>query len=323
MVCGGGQDAPAVLRDGRVLFTGGSGCPPNVHPVVMPVTTGSAQLFDPASGRFSKTGPMTRPRGGHTATLLPDGRVLVTGGSSGGVDEPFASAELYDPQTGKFTPTGSMATPRQGHTATVLTDGRVLVAGGSNIVWSASEGGRTALATAELYDPQTGKFTAAGSMTRARSDHTATLLQDGRLLITGGDEPVTAELYDPATGLFTPTDSRPTLTYVQTATLLDDGRVLVGDGAQAEIFDPATQVFTSVEWVTSACAAHSATRMNTGRVLVLDKCGGAANLFDPVTVKVGPAASKVPAGVGPGTATLLGDGRILNCNGGPAWLYVP
>jgi hypothetical protein len=141
---------------------------------------------------------MATARDGHTATLLPDGRVLIAGGNDDNY-QPLASAELYDPQTGKFSPTGSMASAREGPTATLLLDGRVLIAGGWDIN---NDIANLALASAELYDPKTGKFSLTGSMITGRWLHTATLLPDGRVLIAGGDDAnsdalASAELYQP------------------------------------------------------------------------------------------------------------------------------
>ena len=145
------------------------------------------------SSLFEETGSLVTARLLHTATLLPNGRVLVAGGYNG----PFlpdgstlASAELYDPESGTWTATGSLLVSRDSHTATLLPDGRVLVAGGGH-----------GLATAELYDPASGAWTATGSLINAHYNHTATLLPNGKVLVTGGGvAPDSAELYDPESG---------------------------------------------------------------------------------------------------------------------------
>jgi Galactose oxidase, central domain/Kelch motif len=233
-----------LLRDGRVLVAGG-------------ISDGtSAELYDPASGTWTATGSMVIPRLGGTATLLRDGRVLVAGGCCDGNGISLASAELYDPTSGTWTATGSMATPRSdGHTATLLTDGRVLVAGGGGGVGSASccaPNIHGDLPSAELYDPVSGTWTAAGMY--VQGGDTATLLRDGRVLVAGGGwvrlagggfEAI-AELYDPASGSWTRTSNMIGLHLRgDTATLLPDGTVLVVGGsnemnieAGAELYDP-------------------------------------------------------------------------------------
>ena len=195
----------------------------------------SAELYDPATGTFSPTGSMTAARSGHTATLLSNGRILIAGGGSSKSD--FAWAELYDSATGTFSPTGSMTAARFGHTATLLSDGRVLIAGGGGHFSYTSYTN-----SAELYDPASGTFSPTGTMTRARSGHTATLLSGGRVLITAGWRGSylgSSELFDPATGTFGPTGTMATARESHTATLLTDGRVLIAGGSVAGV-GPAT-----------------------------------------------------------------------------------
>ncbi len=294
-------DTATLLSDGRVLVAGG-GPATWVHPGP---DVASAELYDPKTGTFSPTGSMGIPREDHTATLLPDGRILIAGGNDTG-DHAVASAELYDPKTGKFSPTGSMVTARGYHTATLLADGRVLVAGGDPCGWASC----ARLASAELYDPKTGKFSPTGSMSINRGFHTATLLADGRVLIAGGDgaatDFVTAELYDPKTGTFRRTGSMTTARDYTTATLIAGGRVLVAGGggdygnrnflASAEIFDPTTGTFTSTGSMSAARTWFQASLLPDGRVLVTGGYGdlaplASAEIYDPTTGTFSPAGS--------------------------------
>jgi hypothetical protein len=174
------------LLDGRVLLTGGADAPSCCDDGI-----DDAELFDPATNTFAATGSLVTARPAHRTTLLPDGRVLVTGGSiaHGGASGPtyITDAELYDPVSGTFASTGSMTTaPGWYFTATLLTSGRVLVAG--DLL-----GDR-----AELYDPGTGTFTVvADRMDAPRAAHSATRLAGGAVLVCGGRGLATAELYFP------------------------------------------------------------------------------------------------------------------------------
>ena len=148
-----------LLPEGNVLIVGGW----QANPVPWLVLD-SAELYDISSGTFHATGKMTSARARPTATLLPDGRVLIAGGyASTPYDPPgsLASAEVYDPSTGSFTRTGEMATGRDGHTATLLANGKVLMAGGTDPRKPFGD-----LPSAELYDPTTGTFTATAARPR-------------------------------------------------------------------------------------------------------------------------------------------------------------
>jgi hypothetical protein len=189
-------------------------------------------LNAPASGLiWSFTGSLNTARFDHTATLLPNGMVLVAAGFTG-MSTPSAAAELYDPSSRTWTATGSLNTARDFHTAALLPNGMVLVAGGFH-----SPGPS---ASAELYDPASGTWTATGSLNTARVSHTATSLPNGMVLVAGGYDNsnprrfiylASAELYDPASGAWTATGSLNTARYAHTATLLLNGMVLVAGGS--------------------------------------------------------------------------------------------
>jgi len=153
----------------------------------------------------------------------------------------LSSLDALAQSTGTFVPTGNMTISRAGHTATLLKDGRVLITGGVN----ASYGYAGSAGTAELYDPSTGTFAATGNMTTNRALHTATLLSDGRVLISGeytGDS--SAELYDPATERFTLTGSTADVRGTQASNLLSNGKVLITGPPSVELYDPASASFT-------------------------------------------------------------------------------
>lgn len=234
-----------LLQNGKVLLAGGyngTGTIYNGNPTLVGFIK-PAELYDPASGTWTVTGSLHYGRASHTATLLPDGRVLVTGGyndQSQGVT-PLTSAEIYDPASGTWSDAGSMTIPRYGHTATLLTNGNVLVTGGIDNLPNVQNG--TGLVSTELYDPTSNQWSAGQNMNDGRTFHTATLLNNGEVLVTGGYNATailsTAELYDPTVGTWSFVDNMSQPRLGHNAVLLDRGDVLVaGGGTTSEIFHP-------------------------------------------------------------------------------------
>jgi hypothetical protein len=306
----GGREVEARLSvvEGRISITVDAGC--------------EAALVDPA---WDATGDMLGARQLHTETLLPDGRVLVTGGTApGGLAK--ATAEAWSPATETWAAVATMSTARASHKATLLNNnnGKVLVTGG----WLNG----VALGTTEVYDPQTNVWTPAAPMAQTRFLHTATRLQDGKVLVTGGlsgDTLNSAELYDPATNTWAPLPPMIRSRFWHTATLLLDGRVLVWGApgteefptlnAPFEIFDPATKTWYSPEMSEPTRQRHTATLLPNGNVLIV---GGEINGEPLGTVQVFEPPGEERNFTTPlltprsmHTATLLPDGNVLVVGG--------
>jgi len=266
-----------------------------------------------AQGTFRSTGNMITPRYAHAATLLPDGKVLITGGHDPTLDprqSALASAELFDPENGTFTAAGEMTTPRAFHTTTLLADGRVLIA---------------SLRTAELYDPNTGNFTATGNMVASGLWLGATLLNNGKVLFSRacsdylfGPDP---ELYDPMTGTFSVVEDHVEKPNIWTeffgacgpATLLPNGRVLIG----SEIYDPSTNTLSSAGERTKTLGVYqtTATLLTNGKALLtggIDDVTYSANAeFYDVSSGKFTVAGQMTRPRADHTATLLRDGTVL------------
>jgi Kelch motif len=321
----GGGDTTVRLLDGKVLVLGGR----------------TAELYDPATGTWSATGSMAKPHACFPATLLHDGKVLVGVVDDPEADNVSAGAEVYDPAHGTWTATGKMVIRSDcSLTATLLLDGKVLLTGreGSQLydpndgTWAATgsmvappypflprrfgaavllpdgkvlvAGGGTdnqRFDTAELYDPNTGSWSATASMHTKRDVIAATLLADGTVLVVGYPSyspPTSAEVYDPATGTWTPTGDmvRPDGRYLS-ATLLSDGTVLASDSqsGQAELYDPSTRSWTITATMLRPHGRVPATVLLDGTVLV----AGGDDCWQGACVATGSAELYVPAGVSP------------------------
>lgn len=293
----------------------------------------SADAFAPKTedewrDEWRLVGSMTMPRAHHTATRLPDGRVLVAGGYTQPSDDvpraPTATAEIYDPVSGTWSVTGQMSNPRARHEALRLANGDVMV-----------QGGHTTLAgpVAEIFDAATGTWRAVTAGVGDGSS--ATLLRSGQILIAGGyysDIVADAHLYDPVADTSTPTGSLRTARFGHVAVLLADGRVLVAGGddfvdgisghlaEHVEVYDPLTGAWSPTgDLVPPFFPSETLTTLADGRALFiaadsLNDLDPRAAIYDPLGGTWSTLAN-APRGSDYHSATLLADGRVIVAGG--------
>ena len=237
--------AVLMLKSGKVIVVGGRSSGGGQRDPRLK----SAELYDPATGEWQYLALMVNAELGRehpAATVLMDGRVLVTGGANSSND-PQKTTELYDPDSNTWTAGPKLKVWRWKHTQTLLPDGRVLIVGGTDDL--------SQLAKVSAYDPATNEITSLAPLVEGRSNHVAVLLDDGRVLVAGGgkreleDAITSAEIYDPASDTWTfagrLSEARLFPVYVK----LLDGKVLVVGGKGklkgADIFDPATETWST------------------------------------------------------------------------------
>ena len=322
-----------LLPNGKVLITGGVHRNQNLAIAPFSGMLASAELYDPSTGAFNQTGSMIEHRAGHTATLLPNGKVLIVGGTYSN------TAELYDPATETFSRTGDMIAQRTyGHVATLLNDGRVLIAGGS--VGSLPLPGFVyyRLSNAELYDPSTGTFAATGDLPSPFARAVGTLLPSGKVFVDGspldGSPGGAAALYDPAAGSFASTSTRlGSVCYPTIGRLLPNGKILeLASDVSADfdfytcsylnveqpalLYDPATGAFALTGQLPAAyptCQGGPDVSLPDGTVLI--SAGGAVEIYDPVGGAFTCSGPMQTPSRGHTSATLLADGRVLLAGG--------
>ena len=307
-----------LLPTGEVLAGGGY-----ASPVSSSQGLASTELYEPTTGKWVATAPMSTGRGQPTATLLTNGQVLVAGGYKGQGNRAIATAELFDPKTKTWrATTGPLFAARGYHTATRLLDGRVLLAAG----WDGAS-----IGTAELYSPSTGVFTATGSLATTRNTHGAVLLNTGKVLVSGGRDAAgnylaSCELWDPATGVWTATGAMASPRQRHTLTVLPSGKVLAAGGksnagalASAELYDPATGTWSATASMSTPRNFAMATSLPDGTVLMTGGWDGAADLasaetYDATSGTWSPAPA-MAAARDSFSATMLASGRVLIAGG--------
>ena len=301
------------------------------------INPGIGLAASPPVNSFSASTPsMNVARLGATATLLPNGKVLIAGGSGYTmpfpVPFPLSSVELYDPVANSFAAsTPSMNDARTGATATLLSNGKVLIAGGY--------GSFSALASSELYDPASNSFAPAASippMNTSRAGASATLLPNGKVLIAGGLDTASqalksTELYDPVSNSFAAsTPSMNVGRHAAVASLLPNGKVLIAGGISAsdvsfsvELYDPASNSFaaSTPPMNMSHAGGATVTLLPNGKVLIAgggccgDDAPGDIDLYDTVTNSFATSTPSMNVARAGATATLLPNGSVLIAGG--------
>ena len=287
-----------------------------------------------AASGWTSVNPLVTARNGHTATLLPNGKILVAGGATTAVTN---AAELFDPSTGTWQATGSMVTARTNHTATLLHNGQVLVVGGTNPTLNINA---PQLASVEIYDPASGQWWNETAISGSRENHTATLLANGHVLVVGGYYSTSfqrqtsrsdAQVFDPILHQWSSVTAMPQARDSHTATYMATGQILVAGGYErtsakittvtllnsSAVYNPTSGQWTTMPAMPQGRALHSATLLHDGNVLLAggDAATTAAAIFAPGANTWTATSGGLTEARRKHSATLLPDGRVLFAGG--------
>jgi hypothetical protein len=319
-----GQDSTSVvLSDGRVLVYGNSDAN----------GTNIADIFDPATNRFTRTGNSNIGRRNAPGILLANGKVLVTGGTTYQIrDEAINAPELFDPSLNTWTWTGMMSTTRRDHYMIRLNNGNVLVGGGFDTSGNA-------LSSVELYNSSTGQFSAVASMPESRTDARVALLPDGNIIVIGGYSSSiastlnTAIIYNVTSNTWSSVSSQMQIGYGQGSAVvtLGDGRIMIAGGwvsaggtmfgvSQTDIYDPATGQFTRGQSLTLQRGDLTGHLLSDGKVVFIGGSDGAnvsnsVDVFNPSTNQMIRQANTMFHSRYQHSSVLLQDGRVLIIGG--------
>jgi N-acetylneuraminic acid mutarotase len=270
-----------LLQDGRVLITGGV-CLAGLQP------TNTSEIYDPTTEKFTNTGSLNFARCSHKSYLLSSGKILIIGGhnpaslTNTNVDI-LSQSEIYDPQTGQFTLSGNEVIPRTNFRDYVFPNGSILLLGGFTK-------DNTYLSSTEIFNVNTSTFSLSSNMNFNKLSFGVSALCNGQLLTTGGisfnnsNKSIAfysnAEIYDPVTSSFSISSASMSIQrYDHSNTILNDCSVLIAGGGnsftspyatnKAEIYDATQKKFITVGNLNDARKSHTATMLNNGKVLIV------------------------------------------------------
>jgi len=306
------------MDDGRVLLSGGSYDGYKFHGIP------ECELFDPLTNAWTEIRPMNVGRTSHVSILMNDGNVLVCGGYNS-TDSPYHmlnNCEVYSPANGTWIEVDTMKVRRVEPEILKLHDGRILIIGGRTMFGTGSTAEDGATEKCELYDPAVGEWKLTASLSKPRTGHRATLLPNGKVLVTGGNywggpKEKSCEIFDPVSETWNDASSMNVGRILHNAVLLNDNRVLVigGNNQTCEVYNYLNNSWSFVSSTNISRLVNSdAVKMNNGNIFITTLRDSICELYHVIN-DVWHYTNSLPFTQGFGSLTILDDGRILIAGG--------